>query len=294
MINRKQLITSSFNKVASQYEEVAQIQQEIGNRLFERLHLLKIQPKYILDLGCGSGYFTKKLKKLYPKACVVGLDIAYDMLSQAKLKQSFFSKLDTVNADMHNLPFANLQFDLIFSNQVIHWSEKFSDLMTEIKRVMAKNACLMFTTLGPDTFKELRSAFAEIDEFSHVNDFIDMHDLGDIAYASRLVDPVIDMEMLTAHYSSLESLLRNLKSQGVVNINSKRNRSLSGKSTFKKLALAMQKFVTDDNMYPLTYEVVYGHAWKGEDDVQSNFLKNTFSVDELKATLKGLPSRHQP
>lgn len=286
MINRKQLIATSFNRVANNYESEAQVQNAIGSRLFERLYLLKIEPKYILDLGCGTGYFTKELKKLYPKANIVSLDIAYEMLHQSKLKQSFYRKWQIVNADMHKLPFANDQFDLVFSNQVVHWSEDMSGLMAEIYRVMAKNACFMFTTLGPDTFQELRKSFAELDAFSHVNDFLDMHDLGDIVYASRYVDPVIDMDMLTAHYISLESLLKNLKKQGVVNINSKRNPSLSGKSTFKRLALAMQRFITEDGMYPLTYEVVYGHAWKGVDNLKINTPKNTFSVDELRSTLK--------
>lgn len=286
MMNRKQQIAKSFNRVASNYDSVAQVQNEIGNRLFERLHLLKIEPKYILDLGSGTGYFTKKLKKLYPKSQVFSLDIAYDMLSQAKFKQSFFNKWQIVNADMHKLPFANDQFDLIFSNQVVHWSDNFPELMLEIHRVMAKNACLMFSTLGPDTFKELRVSFAEVDTFSHTNDFLDMHDIGDIVYSSRLVDPVIDMDMLTVQYEEVDSLLYSLKKQGVVNINSKRNSGLSGKNIIKKLNLAMQKLITEDNMYPLTYEVVYGHAWKGEDKSKFITTKNTISVDDLKATLK--------
>ncbi len=285
-MNHKQLIASSFNRAASNYEAMAQIQKEIGCRLFERLYLLKMQPKYILDLGCGSGFFTEKLKKLYPKARVFSLDIAYDMLYQVKQKESWFKKWGIVNADMHKLPFVDAQFDLIFSNQVVHWSENMSGLMSELHRVMNKDACLMFSTLGPDTFKELRIAFAELDSFSHANDFLDMHDVGDIMLAANYLDPVIDMDMLTAHYDSLASLLKSLKKQGVININPKRNSALSGKNTFKNLDLAMQKFITDDNMYPLTYEVVYGHAWKGGVNIKPGVTKNTFTVAELRATLK--------
>ncbi len=286
MINRKQQITSSFNRAASNYESSAQIQNEIGSRLFERLFLLKNTPKYILDLGCGSGYFTKKLRKLYPKAQIVSLDIAFDMLHQARLKQGFYRKWEVVNADMHKLPFVDGQFDLVFSNQVIHWSEDLSGLFAEIYRVMAKDACLMFTTLGPDTFKELRISFAELDSYAHVNDFLDMHDVGDIVYRGQYADPVIDVDIITAHYDSVDGILRSLKKQGVINVNPKRNRGLSGKSKFKKLSLAMQEFITDDNMYPLTYEVVYGHAWKMVDNNKLKQPKNTFSVDELRATLK--------
>lgn len=286
MINHKNLIAAAFNKVANNYETVAQMQIEIGERLFERLFLLKIKPKFILDLGCGTGYFTKKLKNLYPSAYVVSLDMADDMLKQVKLKQSFFKKFGMVNADMHKLPFMDGQFDLVFSNQVVHWSNNFAALMAEIYRVMAKDGCLMFSTLGPDTFQELRQAFSYLDNFSHVNEFMDMHDLGDILYATNYADPVIDMEMLTAHYESLPKMLASLKKQGVINISSNRKSTLSGKNTFKKLELAMTRFITENTMYPLTYEVVFGHAWKFDKKIKLKTLKNTFSVDELKKTIR--------
>ena len=278
-------ICNSFNRAAQAYEESAQIQNEIGDRLFSRLSLLKMQPQYILDLGCGSGLFSKKLKDLYPKAQIVAIDLAYAMLECAKSKQGWLKKWGIVNADMHYLPFVDGQFDLIFSNQVIHWTDDMQGLLLEIHRVMAKNACLMFTTLGPDTFKELRVAFAEIDSHAHVNEFLDMHDLGDMVFATKFVDPVLDMDMLTAHYTSTTRLLKSIKKQGVKNINSGRKKSLTGKKALADLNLAMQKFTTPDNMLPLTYEVVYGHAWKGETLDKAQPVKSTFSVAELRATL---------
>ena len=62
-MNVKTEICKTFNTHAPQYEQVAKIQHEIGERLFERLHYLKIQPRYILDLGCGPGVFSQRLKK---------------------------------------------------------------------------------------------------------------------------------------------------------------------------------------------------------------------------------------
>lgn len=285
MMKLKAEICNSFNRAAQAYEESAQVQNEIGDRLFSRLSLLKMQPKYILDLGCGSGLFSKKLKELYPKAQVISIDLAYSMLEVAKTKQGWLKKWGLVNADMHKLPFADAQFDLIFSNQVIHWTDDMQSLLQEIHRVMAKNACLMFTTLGPDTFKELRAAFSEVDSHAHVNDFLDMHDLGDMVFSTKFVDPVLDMDMLTAHYPSTIKLLQGLKKQGVKNIHAERKKSLTGKRVLADLNLAMQKFTTPDKMQPLTYEVVYGHAWKGEAIDKNKPVKNTFSVAELRATI---------
>ena len=275
-------VCNSFNRAASSYERAARVQNTIGEQLFARLPLLKIQPKYILDLGCGSGIFTQKLKEHYPKAQVVGLDIAYAMLQNSQAKQGWLKKWGIVNADMHKLPFADYQFDLVFSNQALHWSDNTQELLAEIYRVMGKEACFMFSTLGPDTFKELRQAFAEIDDNTHVNDFLDMHDLGDMMLANNFVDSVVDMDILTAHYPSTVSLLQGLKQQGVKNISKNRRKSLAGKSFYTDLQLSMQKFITLDNMQPLTYEVVYGHAWRGALMAKKS-PRNTFSVAELRS-----------
>ncbi|WP_043873380.1 malonyl-ACP O-methyltransferase BioC [Legionella massiliensis] len=263
-MNLKIEICNAFTKHASEYEQAAKIQNEIGERLFDRLHYLKITPRYVLDLGCGTGLFSLLLKKKYPQAEIIGLDLSTAMLEQARKKQGWRRKWPLVNGDMTNLPFANGCFDLIFANQVIHWSESFANLAQELNRVMNFNGCLMFSTLGPDTFKELKQAWLRADQHAHANDFIDMHDIGDHLLAEHFLDPVVDMELLTVHYASLKQLLQNLKAQGVRNINQSRNKGLTGKQSWLHFESAYQTLCTAEGKYPLSYEVVYGHAWKGE------------------------------
>ncbi|GGI86031.1 malonyl-ACP O-methyltransferase BioC [Legionella impletisoli] len=284
-MNRKTEICNSFNKQAKQYERAAKIQIEIGNRLFERLDYLKINPRFILDLGCGTGLFTQKLKKQYPHAKLVGLDFAEAMLQEAKTKQGWRRKWSLVNGDMAKLPFATGVFDLVFANQVLHWSSPLGKALKEISRVMNVNGCLMFTTLGPDTFMELRHAWEQVDHFSHVNDFVDMHDLGDALMQQHYLDPVVDMEMLTVHFKTLEDLLYSLKSQGVRNIHSNRNKGLTGKQRLKKFKEAYCNLRTENDRYPLTYEVVYGHAWKGAIRQTNHGTETVISIEQLKRTL---------
>lgn len=286
MMNEKNDICNAFNAHASEYQQFAKVQREIGDRLFERLHYLKIKPRLVLDLGCGPGTFSQRLKKHYPQAQVVGLDLAYAMLKQAKSNQGWLNKWGLVNADMTALPFSPGLFDLVFANQVIHWSNPLSAVMSEINRVMSPGGCLMFSTLGPDTFLELRQAFLTADEHAHVNDFPDMHDVGDCLLAEYFLDPVVDMEMLTAHYPSLSKLLRALKSQGVRNINPGRNSGLTGKTSWKRFEQAMSTFATYDGKFPLTYEVVYGHAWKGTQRRTDKGVETLISVSDLKASIK--------
>lgn len=264
MMNLKIEICNAFNKHALEYEQAAKVQNEIGNRLFERLSYLKINPRYILDLGCGTGHFSLLLKKHYPQAEIVGLDLSDAMLRQARKKQGWRRKWPLVNGDMSALPFTEGCFDLIFANQVIHWSQSLPHLNQELNRVMNRNGCLMFSTLGPDTFKELKQAWLSGDQYSHTNDFADMHDLGDCLLEEHFLDPVVDMELLTVHYASLKQLLQSLQAQGVRNINQARNRGLTGKEAWKGFEAAYHNLRTTEGKYPLSYEVIYGHAWKGE------------------------------
>jgi malonyl-CoA O-methyltransferase len=282
MMNLKLEICNAFDKHALEYEQAAKVQNEIGSRLFERLDYLKINPRYVLDLGCGTGLFSLLLKKHYPKAEIISLDLSEAMLAQVRKKQGWRRKWPLVNGDMSALPFADGSFDLIFANQVIHWSESLADLTQELNRVMNINGCLMFSTLGPDTFKELKQAWLAADQYAHINHFADMHDIGDCLLAEHFLDPVVDMELLTVHYASLKQLLQNLQAQGVRNINQARNKGLTGKQSWQRFEAAYQNLRTAEGKYPLSYEVVYGHAWKGEQRRLGQGTETFIPVSQLR------------
>ena len=279
-------ICNAFNAHARSYAKAARVQHEIGERLIERLDYLMINPRFVLDLGCGDGFFSARLKHRYPDAVVVGLDIAYQMLCQSKKRQGWRRKWGLVNADMSALPFPSGLFDLVFSNQVMHWANAMPPLMNELNRVMNTHGCLMFSTLGPDTFRELRQAFATVSPFAHINAFTDMHDVGDCLLAHDFLEPVMDMEMLTAHYESLPKLLNGLKAQGSKNMNPARNNGLTGRSLFQRLNEAFLPHCTSSGRYPLSYEVVYGHAWKGAQRRLKNGVETVVSLDEMKSKIR--------
>lgn len=274
-------ICKAFSKHADHYDFAAKVQQEIGERLFERLHYLKIDPRYILDLGCGSGTFSKQLTLLYPKARIVGLDLAWAMLIEAKKKQGWRRKWSLVTADMKRMPFASGIFDLIFANQVIHWANPLSHVLRELNRVMNVNGCFMFTTLGPDTFIELKNAWSGANQYAHVNEFADMHDVGDSLMAEHFLEPVMDMELLSVHYETLPNLINALRMQGVRNINPQRNQGLTGKKSWLEFEKKYATMRTDNGKYPLTYEVVYGHAWKGEQRKTANGIETLIPVSQI-------------
>lgn len=286
-MNNLEEVSKSFNTHAHEYDSAAVVQQEIGERLFQRLSYLKINPRYILDLGCGTGEFSQQLKKQYPNAIIVGFDLALNMLIEAKSKQANGSWFLT-GGDMARLPFPSGLFDLIFANQAIHWACDMQLALRELNRVMNVDGCLMFSTLGPDTMMEIRNAWSMVDVYAHTNHFADMHDLGDVMLQEAFVDPVVDMEKITLHYYNLSAMVRALKAQGVRNTNPNRNAAMTGKKNWQQFEKAYAKYITPDEKYPLTYEVVYGHAWKGAKMQTSSGSETLISIDQIRRPNKNL------
>lgn len=255
-------IRNIFDRAAAFYEKDAILPHEIGQRLFERLDYLKIEPNYILDLGCGPGVFSKQLKNRYPKAVIVSVDLSERMLNKTKHQQRWLKRWPRVCADMHHLPFVDGLFDLVFANQVLQWSNPLPSVVDELSRVMNREGCLMFSMLGPDTFQEL--TVSTVDPVKINAQLLDMHNIGDCLVNARFLDPVMDMEMLTIHHQHLSALLTSMRVEGIRNKQTRLNTGLVGKKRWDQFAQKMQQTCTTAGKFPLTYEVIYGHAWKGD------------------------------
>jgi malonyl-CoA O-methyltransferase len=268
----KRDIRAAFEASASRYDEVAVLQREVATRLLERLELLKMTPTSILDLGSGTGHCTEALAERYPDARIVALDLAESMLHHARLRfsrwQRFRKKHGFVSGDAEQLPFADNSFDMLFSNLTVQWCGDLEQTFREFHRVLKPGGVLFYTTLGPDTLKELRASWASVDEQVHVNTFLDLHDVGDAMLHARLAEPVMDMEHITLTYRDSMTLMRDLKELGAHNVNPGRNQGLTGPRKLRAVMQAYERFRDSDGLLPATYEVIYGHAWCGNESAR--------------------------
>lgn len=271
-------VRRSFDHAAATYDAHAVLQREVCDRLLERLDYMNVQPARVLDLGCGTGYGLAHLRTRYPAAECVALDVAPAMLAatRARLPQAGWTRkawarwgpastpaTHLVCADMERLPLAANSLNLAWSSLALQWAQDLEGAFRGLHRALAPGGLLTFATFGPDTLKELRAAFAEIDDAPHVNRFIDLHDVGDMLIHAGFASPVMEMEMLTLTYANLRSLMRDLKGIGAHNAAAARRRGLLGKTAWGRLERAYETW-RDDGRLPATFEVIYGHAWAGD------------------------------
>ncbi len=262
-INKQQL-KRSFSNAAKSYDTAAILQREVCDRLVEKLEYIKFKPDRILDVGAGTGYATYCLQKVFPDAEIIALDISLPMLDVARQRNGIWSRLRNrikfLNADAEYLPLSNDSVDLVFSNLTLQWVNQPAGVFSEFRRVLKDNGMLLFSTFGPDTLKELRASWQSVDQYSHVNNFLDMHDVGDAMLRMQLAEPVMSTEYLTMTYNDVNKLMQDLKNIGAHNITSHRARGLMGKEKFRRFQRAYEQYRID-GVLPATYEVIYGHAW---------------------------------
>ncbi len=313
----RQHIQAHFNHAAPSYDDAAILQKTVAERVDERLQLTTINATTILDLGAGTGLLTEKVIDRYPHAQIFAVDLSTNMLQAAvprfirprwpklgqrlnhwlqncSLSKSFSTqqKASAINADVYQLPFADASVDLIVSNLMLQWCDDLDSVFREFRRVLRPEGLLMFTTFGPDTLKELRLAWQAVDdEYEHVNNFIDMHDIGDALIRSGFGQPVMDMELFTLTYDKPIGVIKDLKAIGATNANKQRQSGLMGKQRFAAMLNAYETYRSlTDNKVPATYEVVHGHAWaaqevmKGPNRDKSGHI--SISLDEFSEQLK--------
>ena len=266
-------VQRNFARAAANYDGLDVAQREIARRMLERLDPVRIEPQRILDLGCGTGASLSALHARYPRAQLIGADISPAMLAAGRRAQTRHSWLlpflrraraPLLAADACALPLPAASVDFVWSNLMLHWLEDPQPAFAEAHRVIGNGGLLMFSTFGPDTLKELRAAFAALpgDAQPHTHRFIDMHDLGDMLVATGFADPVMDMEMLTLTYPSLDELLRDLRGGGGCALRGRR-RGLLGRADGERFAAAYRQLAADGRL-PASLEVIYGHAWRVE------------------------------
>ena len=279
----------SFDRASATYDAAAVLPALVRDLLLQRLDLTDLSPRLVVDAGTGTGHAARALTRRYPKAQVLAVDSSLGMLNAAGRQRSWLRPFTRLCADAERLPLQDGSVDLIVSNFMLQWSD-LDIALGEFRRVLAPRGFLTFTTLGPDTLKELRAAWAgagsgDEDGHTRVSHFIDMHDIGDALVRAGFAAPVLDTDRYTLTYDDVRQLAADLKAVGGRNAMVGRPRGLTGPRKFAAMQSAYEAFRVDGRL-PATYEVVFGQAWGPAAELRRGTESTHVSLDELKRQLR--------
>ena len=254
-----------FERAAQTYAKASRLEQEIADRMFERLDYVKLSPRRVLDAGSGPLREARMLAKRYPGAQVIALDLAAPMLRSARPRLRLFRPAPTapVCADFARLPLPAESVDLVWSNMALHWAPDPLAVLREFQRVLAVGGLLMFSAPGPDTLVELRAAAGA----ARVHTFADIHDLGDQLLAAGFAEPVMDAERMKLVYPDGATLLADLRGSGqtcaLAASVDERPRGLAGRGFLAALHAGLDAQRRERKLH-VSIEAVYGHAWRAQ------------------------------
>ncbi|MBA3033054.1 MAG: methyltransferase domain-containing protein [Gammaproteobacteria bacterium] len=251
------MMRKDFADAAASYDSAAVLAREVGQRMAERLAVVRLAPQRFADIGCATGDGVRELQRRYPTALPLAVDFARPMLQAVAAHAGWWARQRgraprCINADARALPLAADRLDLVWSNLMLHWLPEPADLrlaFAEMQRVLTTGGLLHFAMLGPDTLKELRAAGAATPSF------LDMHDIGDLLVAAGFADPVMEMEMLTLTYPTPRGFLADQRRLGVRD-------GLLGRLGWRQWRQVFAAWERVDGLLPARFEIVYGHAWK--------------------------------
>ncbi|MEN5030825.1 malonyl-ACP O-methyltransferase BioC [Pseudomonas sp. Ps21-P2] len=248
----KRQVAASFSKAATSYDSVADLQRAVGTELMTRLP--ELVPSRWLDLGSGTGCFSRALAQQFPQSEGVALDLAEGMLRYAR---PLGGATHYVAGDAENLPLRDASVDLMFSSLAVQWCPDFSAVLSEARRVLKPGGVFAFASLCAGTLFELRDSWQAVDGMVHVNRFRELGEYLRLCAASGLQVRSLEVLPHVLHYPDVRSLTHELKALGAHNINPGRPGGLTGRARILGLMEAYERFRQKDGL-PATYQVVYG------------------------------------
>ena len=262
------------------------LHEEVGRRMAERLPWIKLQPHSWLNWAplVGGEQSHAALLKTYPeaRACLDGPGAAEALARWApargwnpfrrgpKLQQA--QPGDTV--------------DMVWANMSLHAESEPAARLDDWFARLNTDGFLMFTCLGPDSLRELRAVHQRRGWPEPSLPFVDMHDWGDRLVGAGFAEPVMDMERIVLTYSDGAALIDELRGLGR-NQHPQRFGSLRSRAWGQRYreALVQELPRSEDGRLQLTFEVVYGHAFKPRPRVKPGEA-SAISLDDMRAMLR--------
>jgi malonyl-CoA O-methyltransferase len=254
----KKRIAECFNKVAASYDANATLQQFAGKNLLQQLIQANLSLDTILDLGSGTGFFADALKKSFPTATYIAVDIADQMLAVSPILKDQWRVL----SDFDALPISNESIDLIFSNMALQWSLDIATTLSEWRKVLRPKGLVAFSILSTNSFMDLRNSCHSLPRQINLNSFVTQNEIEKILASTELQPIYLATENFTLEFSNLMQLLKHFKKIGTNYLFRRNSKSLFPRNVFLEFERNYENLRTAQNTLPINYEIIYCLARK--------------------------------
>jgi malonyl-CoA O-methyltransferase len=239
---------------------------EVARRMAERLSVIRLQPRSLIDWWSFNGAAMALLQQAYPSARVLRVEADDAVLQRERAAAAVHWWSPRRWAGPQVLWSAPEQLrpggaELLWSNMMLHLAGDPLAVLQQWHRSLAIDGFLMFSTLGPGSLQGLRQVYARSGWPVPHAPFVDMHDLGDMLLQVGFADPVMDQELLTLTWPDADALLRELRGLGG-NADPSRGSGLRTPRWRARLLVALQQLQGPDGRLRLDFELVYGHAFR--------------------------------
>lgn len=267
------------------------LHEEVATRMLDRLAWITVVPTSWAHWGAVRGGLQAHaaLRKNYPAAAcfVVEATPARQQAASAHLDRPWWNtwpKLSRGRTQVQAAPPGGV--DMLWANMALHEAVDPQALLAEWHGALKVQGFLMFSCLGPDTARELRGLYAELGWPAAGHALTDMHDWGDMLVQTGFAEPVMDMERITLTFDTPARLLQELRGLGR-NFHPQRFAALRGRAWRARLeaALAEHAVPTADGRLSLTFEVIYGHAFKPAPRVKVS-AQSAVSMQDMRSMLQ--------
>ncbi len=248
----KAKIKQSFERASLSYDGVALLQRTVGAALLASIDKALLTGT-IVDLGCGTGFLTIGLSG--HAHSIIALDLAMQMLQVTRSKLAEKRHVQYLCADAEQLPLAAESIESVFSNLALQWCMNLDGVFADIKRILMPGGQLVFSTFGPQTLRELRAAWADVDDYQHVNDFFSEQQLKCFLQQAGFTEINIQTRLYQSSYSSVLELMKELKKIGAHNVIKGRNKNITTKAALRRMIEVYERQLAGDQIIA-TYEVI--------------------------------------
>lgn len=231
-----------------------------ADELLDRLDLVRRGFTTALDLGCGGGYLTRRLRER-------GLEV-----TPADAGARFAAAAGGIQCDEDRLPFDSGAFDLIVSVGALDSVNDLPGALVQIRRALRPDGLFLAAFAGAGSLPRLRRAMqaAEAAEglpaSPRIHPQIDVRAAGDLVARAGFALPVSDCDTITVRFPSLLRLVHDLRGMAATNLLGSRSRRPLGRIG---LAAAIAQFQADadpDGKTAERFDLIHVSGWAPSPD----------------------------